>query len=541
MKRKHLWKQLLIASAGMLLSASFASLGAVGEAPPDNLRSVTYVSDQWVINFWNSESDHMDEELAQIAADGFNSIVLAVPWREFQPSSGPDGYCRYAFDKLDRVMQSAREHELWVILRVGYTWDYSGDEPSLSRFKQLPGDDDARRMWMDYVETLYQAVSGYDNFYGGFITWEEFWNYIEDAPEQYGAGREGVAEAKRIGFQAYLRENYTLEEVNTYFTEQSVSSFDQISIPKRNSPAYKLFYEYYDQFLIDLLKDTQQVFPNLSMEVRLDVDPVTGLDGENVGAAHYQTFPCGESDYTALMYSVSMGQSPNRLLTAQEAISMMEHLLGLVKACNEGKPIYIDQLLYMDMTPGFEHNARLLEDERNAFLTGIPDILEKYTNGYAVWTYRNYANNGLFNSQFALGSTGWNTRGATIVQRGGSSQARLQKGGSISQDAGSQISRKQEFENHVRFTADSDKPVGISVILGGVTKQLTINGKEQIDLNFGYLEYDQVEFRADGDVYLDNICVYNFVQEGELYDLDGNELSCLEGIRQLNQKMEDRG
>ena len=162
MKRKHLWKQLLIASAGMLLSASFASLGAVGEAPPDNLRSVTYVSDQWVINFWNSESDHMDEELAQIAADGFNSIVLAVPWREFQPSSGPDGYCRYAFDKLDRVMQSAREHELWVILRVGYTWDYSGDEPSLSRFKQLPGDDDARRMWMDYVETLYQAVSGYD-------------------------------------------------------------------------------------------------------------------------------------------------------------------------------------------------------------------------------------------------------------------------------------------------------------------------------------------------------------------------------------------
>ena len=83
--------------------------------------------------------------------------------------------------------------------------------------------------------------------------------------------------------------------------------------------------------------------------------------------------------------------------------------------------------------------------------------------------------------------------------------------------------------------------MGISVILGGVTKQLTINGKEQIDLNFGYLEYDQVEFRADGDVYLDNICVYNFVQEGELYDLDGNELSCLEGIRQLNQKMEDRG
>ncbi len=542
MRKEHLWKPFMVATAISLLSAPFASLGAVEETPPENLKSVTYVSDQWAVNFWNGESEHMNEELAQIAADGFNSIVLIVPWREFHPSSGPDGYCEYAFNKLNRVMESAREQGLWVILRVGYTWDYANGEPPRNRYKKLLWDNATRSAWLDYARKLYQTVSRYENFYGGFITWEDFWNYVLDAPNQYGSSEAGIAEARRIGFQTYLKENYTLKQINEYFSPAfSFENFDQVGIPTKNSPAIKLFYEYYDQFLIDFLKETQMVFPGLSMEVRLDTDLTEGLNGNKAEITHYQTFPCEGADYTALMYNISMKQNPDLLLTAAEAISTMEQQLELVKTYNGGKPQYIDQLLYMDMTPGFEHSARLLEEERNAFLTGIPHVLRRYTCGYAVWTYRNYANNGIFNSQFALGDKGWNTSGVKVVQRNGSNQAWLQKGGSLSQSAGSQISRKQQFENHVRFTADSDTPVNISVILGGSAKEITVFGKEQFDLNFGCLEYGQVEFRSDGDVYLDNIYVYNFVQQGELYDLDGNELDCLDGIRKLNQSLEDFG
>ena len=64
-----------------------------------------------------------------------------------------------------------------------------------------------------------------------------------------------------------------------------------------------------------------------------------------------------------------------------------------------------------------------------------------------------------------------------------------------------------------------------------------VDGKGQYDLNFGSAEYRQVRFRADGDVYLDNINVYNFVQDGQIYDLDGNELSCLAGVRELNRRL----
>ncbi len=46
----------------------------------------------------------MEEELAQIAADGFNSIVLVIPWREFQPGVLPVSYNRYRVSETRQVM-----------------------------------------------------------------------------------------------------------------------------------------------------------------------------------------------------------------------------------------------------------------------------------------------------------------------------------------------------------------------------------------------------------------------------------------------------
>ena len=100
------------------------------------LKSATYYSDEWVINFWNSESSHMEEELKQIAEDGFNSIILVVPWREFQPSMNPQRYNDYAWEKFDRVMEAAQRQNLKVMLRVGYTWDYYSGDNVLDVYKR---------------------------------------------------------------------------------------------------------------------------------------------------------------------------------------------------------------------------------------------------------------------------------------------------------------------------------------------------------------------------------------------------------------------
>ena len=540
MKNKKLVRALGMGLTAAAVAASMAVSGIRSEAASSYLKAATYVSDAWVSNFWNSESDHMDEELAQIAADGFNCIVLVVPWREFQPGVLPVSYNRYAFQKLDKVMNAANAHGLMVELRVGYAWDYYGDESatSASRFREVLRDPSTRAAWLAYAKQIYRTASAHSNFHGGFMTWEDFWNYVEDAAN-LGKGANSRTAAKECGYQAWLKKHYSLKEVNeAYQPSEKFTSYDDVYIPARKDYAYKLFYEFYDDFLNDLLEDTQKVFPNLSMEVRLDVDPVNALEGEGqVGAPHYSTFPCGKSEYSSLMYSVSMGHGEGEVLSASEAVKTMNEQLALVHSYNGNKPVFIDQLLYMDVTEGFEQNARLAEDHRGAYLTGIPDTLRTYTNGYAVWTYRNYTNNPVYNHQFALGTRGWDVKNGCVMERDGSNQLYLQSGGTLSQKIGHRIGGRTTHDAHVRFTADSDEPVTLTVKLGSMSQTVEVNGPKQYDLNLGRKGFYEVSFETDGDVYLDNIHVYNFVQDGQLRDVDGNELSCMDAIRTLNAGM----
>lgn len=533
----------LVRAAGAGITAAVVALsltvsGIRSEAAPSYLKAATYVSDAWVSNFWNSESDHMDEELAQIAADGFNSIVLVVPWREFQPGVLPVSYNRYAFQKLDKVMNAANAHGLMVELRVGYVWDYYNDDVVTGRFRDLLKDLSTRAAWLAYAKQIYRTASAHSNFYGGFMTWEDFWNYVEDAAN-LGKGANSRNAAKECGYQTWLKKHYSLKQVNEYYQPaEKFTSYDNVYISARKEYAYKLFYEFYDDFLNDLLEDTQKVFPNLSMEVRLDVDPVDAQDGNGqVGASHYGTFPCADAGYTSLMYSVSMGHGFGDVLSTQEAIKTMNEQLSLVRANNGGKPVFIDQLLYMDATEGFEQNARLAESHRGAFLTGIPDTLRAHTNGYAVWTYRNYTNNPVYNHQFALGTRGWNVTNGSVMERNGSSQLLLQSGGSLAQKVGHRIGGRTTRDGHVRFTADSDEPAVLTVKLGSMSQTVEVNGPKQYDLNLGRKGFYEVSFETDGDVYLDNIHVYNFVQDGQLRDIDGNELSCMGAMRTLNASM----
>ena len=176
----------LVRAAGAGITAAVVALsltvsGIRSEAAPSYLKAATYVSDAWVSNFWNSESDHMDEELAQIAADGFNSIVLVVPWREFQPGVLPVSYNRYAFQKLDKVMNAANAHGLMVELRVGYVWDYYNDDVVTGRFRDLLKDPSTRAAWLAYAKQIYRTASAHSNFYGTMWRTRRIWGRVPTA------------------------------------------------------------------------------------------------------------------------------------------------------------------------------------------------------------------------------------------------------------------------------------------------------------------------------------------------------------------------
>ncbi len=113
-------------AACVLGTASFTGMEAEAAEIPEYMRSVTYFGDEWPINYWNSEDKNMEENMARIAADGFNSLILVIPWREFQPSEVGSYFNERAFARLDQVMDCAERHGLGVVLRLGYVWDYLG-------------------------------------------------------------------------------------------------------------------------------------------------------------------------------------------------------------------------------------------------------------------------------------------------------------------------------------------------------------------------------------------------------------------------------
>ena len=128
--------------------------------------------------------------------------------------------------------------------------------------------------------------------------------------------------------------------------------------------------------------------------------------------------------------------------------------------------------------------------------------------------------------------------GGRVVERAGSNQLYLESGGSLSQKVGHRIGGRSTHDGHVRFNADSDGPATLTVKLGTMSRTVEVNGARQYDLNLGRRGFYEVNFEADGDLYLDNIHVYNFVQDGQLRDIDGNELSCMSAMRSLNASMD---
>ncbi len=503
---------------------------------PKYLKSATYFGDEWVMNFWNSEMDDLEADLEQIREDGFNSIIVAVPWREFQPQMDPVVYNDFALEQLDRVMAAAKDAGLWVSLRVGYTWDYYEDGTDVrDRYRNITGDEKLLAAWDDYVKTIYDRANAHGNLYGGFITWEDFWHFVFFTTEQ-GREEQSISFSQFTGFTDYIRENYTLEEIEPLYGED-FTDYDQVYFPEKNQPALCLMYEFFDVWLNNFLLHTQEIFPDLSLEARMDMDLVYDTEGNQYWYGHEATYPCGNASYVSLMYGVPMGHiNQGERLDAAEALVTTQQMLDHVLQYTNGKKLYIEQFLYMDNTPGFEHNAQLKDDQLDDYIVACADLFKDRIMGYGVWAYKNYADNLIYNPQFALGEDGWIfENGVEAVEYNGSMQAKLPEGGLLCNP----ISRGSL--TYVSFTVDGEEPVTLQVSMGGNTTEVHVGADalghgDAIQLVFDK-GGDGLTFAADTLCYIDNVKIYNRIHEGQLYDIDDQELSCVEAIRKLNRKL----
>ena len=96
----------------------------------------TYYSDDWVINFWNSESNPYGGGTGTYCGRRSASIIPGSSgWREFAGGNSSGHVCEHVWKKLGHVMDAAGKQGLGVILRVGYTRDYASPESALSRYE----------------------------------------------------------------------------------------------------------------------------------------------------------------------------------------------------------------------------------------------------------------------------------------------------------------------------------------------------------------------------------------------------------------------
>nr|WP_318702811.1 cellulase family glycosylhydrolase [uncultured Acetatifactor sp.] len=506
------------------------------------VKSATYFAEEWPINFWNSEMDNLESDMAQIKEDGFNSIIIVIPWREFQPEINPIQYNNNAFAALDKVMKAAEKQDLDVYVRIGYTWDFFNDQNQniADRFYGLLYDEQIKEAWCAYVAKMYECLSQYDNFAEGFITWEDFWNNLAICDEPDTSRR--LEYAQQIGYGKWVRESYSLEEYNTQYGTQ-YNSYEEIAIPHRDEPAMYAMYEYYDDFLLSLLAESQEIFPNLSMEVRLDWDVTYNNAGTVEYYNHMDTFACGDSSFTSTMYGIPMGfENVGEKVSYLEGLQKTEYILSQLQQQNENKPVYVEQFIFADNTPAYKNNAQIKEDETDDYLENVSDILLEYTSGYGIWTYKNYEANMIYNPQFALQDDGWKCEGDvqfSVYEE--SVVCELGENGAISQEI-------PDVRNHF----DSDEYI-LSISIANVVQEgklqiavgnemlvLDINESGNIELTFNKNDSFNIQIKSvDGKMYVDNIKLYSQIQNGFLYDEDGNELSCIKSLRILNSQLEE--
>lgn len=533
----HLGKKIatLAMIGAMAVSTLFAKPVYAAEKPA-YLKSVTYFGDEWPINYWGSEDKNMAANFEKIKADGFNSIILVVPWREFQPNNATQEFNPVAFERLKTVMNCANDHGLWVVLRIGYSWDYYGKAELPPRFAGIVRHNGAdRSAWLRYCDEIYKTVSQYPNFHSGFITWEDFWDYVHNMGRDYN-----IKQRKQMawvsGYQEYLEKHYSLEYVSEKYNEE-FENFSEVYLPYRQMEATELFYEFYDQMLNGLLAQSQTVFPGLSMEVRADADPVYRKDGSMYYYSHDITYPCNGADYSALMYSVSMGQrnESDRISAGAALAAMNQNMNALVSM--SGKKYYAEQLLYMDSTAQFSYNTQILEEETDDFVRALSPVLQNTTMGYGLWVYRNYVNNCVYNGQFGLGTTGWIFYGRSALEEvNGTPMARVDEYATIGQKLYGRLSASEKV--YVEFYAQPEAGrANVKVILGNDEQEVKVTSGGTYKVEFPWTGNYDLKITSDRRAYVDDIRVYTYEQYGRVYDKEGNEQDLADDFRILNSQL----
>jgi|GEM_PF-1110405 len=513
----------------------------------DYIKSVHYFSSAWPKTFWqNFEKKDVREELQQIKADDFNTIVLTVPWRGFEKDFNAEQTTsiQAMYERLDFLLDEITELNLKFMLRLGYPHDFTPqvDASILQLCQGMYTSDKTRQQWLNYLQKIKKTVTPYQNKSAGMmISWEDFWcpHFVFSELSE----EERLNLAQEMGYVNWLHAGkLNLNLIKVILGSNEINA-ENTPIPQKSDPSYVLYSEFIDDQLDGILQSTRTVFPKAALEVRIDKYPIQ-VEDKNIWIGHnlYLNDDIHRATYWAPFWGA---ENKGELITADQAIINFDYFLNMVT--NNGNNInhVIEQFNFTDNTPYFPNNANIKPDEVNDFLTKAAPLLQQKSTGYGLWAYRDYADNLFYNAYFEQGLAGWqHNEQVEIAAIDGDNHVRIKANGFIEQSM--QISDRVmwavSYENmNFCYQGHRAGEVIISVNDEQVAQLTTKTGREchlvPAQLFKEHLK-GTIKISAQSEVVLDEIKLFGFVQELGVYDHFGQPGPYLEGIRQLNKALE---
>ncbi len=408
---------LLIAAASFVLWPRQESTSEITWTPPVSgpepvgpgagyLRGAHWFGEGWAVNFWNTRLlERAAEDFAALREDGFNTVVLVIPWAGFTPTASDGRLDANRTRRLAELVDLAEDAGLNVVLRLGYAWDSS--VPGAGAWlMQVWLDETVRQAWLRHIAGIWRVVEDRPNVLFGFISWEDLWAIT-------GSGAGDEEERQRLayltGYREWLQRYSDLETVSARYGRR-FTGWEQVPVPPRTHPAFGLFFDFVDHAWIErFFKPAQDVFPTLSMEVRIDSDPVWNAPGELAyWHSHELAWDLPGAPWTTVYWAPAMGgENQGETLSPATAAERLAYQMRRLRRVTGDRPIFIDQFLVEDFTPGFEMNGRLAPAAIDDFLREAAPVLRRYTHGYSLWAWRDYRHNAVPSPDFSVLAGNW--------------------------------------------------------------------------------------------------------------------------------------
>jgi hypothetical protein len=541
---KNIWLFLVV-----VLTTSCSQNDTNTEVPKhttDFIKSAHYFSSAWPKTFWQAfEEPDVAAELNQIKADGFNTIVLTVPWRGFelgfeneQTESNP-----WLYERLEFMLKSIVEQDLMFVLRVGFPHDYTPNTGTdgMAQCVGIYTDEKMQNHWLNYLNKVHQLVTPHQASSAGvLVSWEDFWCPHFVFPHLSDEERLEMAQAMNYG-EWLKQQNQNIVKV---LLQQNDLKHELVRVPKPADLSYVLYLEFID-YMLDkqVLQPAQSVFSNAALEIRVDKLPIK--QGDHYTWIEHNLY-LNETNHRGTYWAPFWGaENKGELLTAEQALKNFKYFLKIVSNKGQNTNHVIEQFNFYDNTPYFPNNANIKADEIDDFLLGAAPLLKEYSQGFGVWAYRDYQDNALLNSSFEMGTEGWQVEGSITVIDDNDDQ-------SLSMTAGAAISQSMVAEERMLLVSTyttldlclyAEVSSELEISLNGT---LISSWPLQAGKNCTSMPAEPfkktattITLRAKTKAQIDELNLHGFTQELGLYDAYGQPAKNLAAYQALNALFHD--